>query len=697
MLGGALVLAAVAWSPFRHLGELELAKRSILAAAAVLCGAGIALDPSARRRAVVLLRSSPTLWVVLPGLALLAWTGLSLAWSPTTMLGAPMWHGWASAALLSGGAALLPRTGAERWRLARAVALAGALVALIGVVQYLLGWDAIPQKAPPGSSFGNRNFAAEVVVVALPYALGAALAAGATGRAVRAAALALPMGVYLLYARSSAAWLLALGVVAAFAAWLAVVRLRGGSGPRPVHLAGLAVALVLAIALGQLPPSSDFDAASLPQDELAKTVGEVRDVVQRGMEAGGRSSGRARLDLLYNTLPMLRDHAPWGVGLGGWFVHYPRYTRAVVFDDYIQLRSQPLQAHDDYLQLVAETGVPGGLCLVVLLGGTGLVARRALANAGTPAERWLARSAVVSVAVLCGNALVGFPLQNRVATALAAVGVGLLLGGAAPSPAEPAVEHEEPESPARKRLALGAVVVAAGLVVWIEADAWRRDLAVSRFLVLASQGQSERAISLGRALAERDRDDEVLLTRLGALLERREPGSGLVWFERIRRYDPWNPSNLMSIARSLIAAGRPAEAVAAAEQALEVLPGCLPCAQLVAERARASGHVDRAVATWESSLPYLRDRDLPRALRELYEAVQEHPSIPAAEAVVLRRIEADPGDALAYEQMALLRIRAADREGAARYYRLALERADHPDHAEVYRRNLQTLDPEAGR
>jgi O-antigen ligase len=49
--------------------------------------------------------------------------------------------------------------------------LAGVIIALIGISQYLFGFDYLLQSAVPGSTFSNKNMAAQVIVLLLPLSI----------------------------------------------------------------------------------------------------------------------------------------------------------------------------------------------------------------------------------------------------------------------------------------------------------------------------------------------------------------------------------------------------------------------------------------------------------------------------------------------------------------------------------------------
>src|SRR3954471_19734743 len=124
------------------------------------------------------------------------------------------------------GAAFAGRADARHTRrLCEAIHAGAGLVALIGLCQHLrLSPLPIPAISVPGSTFGNRNVAAEAVAMAIPFGFGllglgeaTAPAPSRSRRRVLALFLVLEIG-YLAVARARGAWLGgALGIASFFA------------------------------------------------------------------------------------------------------------------------------------------------------------------------------------------------------------------------------------------------------------------------------------------------------------------------------------------------------------------------------------------------------------------------------------------------------------------------------------------------
>lgn len=92
-------------------------------------------------------------------------------------------------------------------------------------------------------------------------------------------------------------------------------------------------------------------------DELIQQFGHVQDNLNLGELADERFNRR---DLWETTLKMVKDHPFLGSGFGAYQFVYPHYDQSSGI-----LRVE--QAHNDYLQLLADTGVVGGLVMLAFV------------------------------------------------------------------------------------------------------------------------------------------------------------------------------------------------------------------------------------------------------------------------------------------------------------------------------------------
>ena len=92
-------------------------------------------------------------------------------------------------------------------------------------------------------------------------------------------------------------------------------------------------------------------------DELLQRFGQVQENMQMGELADERYSRR---ELWQTTMQMVKDHPILGVGLGAYQFAYPRYDQSSGI-----FRTE--QSHNDYLQILADTGIVGGLALLAFV------------------------------------------------------------------------------------------------------------------------------------------------------------------------------------------------------------------------------------------------------------------------------------------------------------------------------------------
>jgi Flp pilus assembly protein TadD len=444
------------------------------------------------------------------------------------------------------------------WRPMRVVLLAavasGAIVAAVALLQRFtwnghLLWFFVPHDWPgpdprPQTSgpFVSRNSLAGYLVLVLPLAVAGTLCRthldlpgrARASRALLAGAAALvALGIVMSLSRGG--WLAALVALSLLAGLLArepredrpwPLRSRG----RCASVAALVAVALLLLVLAPLDPerANDVDA------RLEATVSDATSVV-------------SRLDYGRASLAMLRDFPLLGAGLGAWPDLFARY------DDGPYSRFAPRQAHNDYLQLAAETGVAGALLVLAAAFGLALCLGRGLARRSS-ASRPLVAALSAALAGLAVHETVDFDLQIPAIAVLAAV----LAGAGLRSMPVPTWRP----SP-RKRLAACGVALAAALV-----------------LVVAALGTASRdGTAAPTTVAEALRLVDARPTRAGThlalyyLLERELPDAPRTReLEIATRLDPQSPFAHDALAVDLARRGERAAALAAIEQSVFVAP-----------------------------------------------------------------------------------------------------------------------------
>lgn len=229
----------------------------------------------------------------------------------------------------------------------------GTLVAVIGIIQHLTGFDGIPQDARPASTLGNKNFASHFMLLMLPLALSLwRLSKTRWGKSASVFGGAV-MFLYLLLTTARAAWLGLCGgglIVAAM-----FLLLKGISPIRAViierkrlaaALLGVACLVFCFVAFVKIPVVEKFRT----EVDLVNTVKSIRDMDDPGIQS--------RLNIWRNSWKMIKDHPVGGVGAENFKIMYPLYSHAVA-PTAMSLVSTVEHAHNDYLQIAAELGFVG--------------------------------------------------------------------------------------------------------------------------------------------------------------------------------------------------------------------------------------------------------------------------------------------------------------------------------------------------
>ena len=209
------------------------------------------------------------------------------------------------------------------------------------------------------------------------------------------------LAVTLVLTQSRGAWIAFLG--GAFLYLVITWRFRGVL-PRPALWKGPAAVLV-GLVLG---------AASLGVSFLDRAESVVT------------SDQTARLLIWDSTLEAINEHGVWGTGLGTFKLYYPEFRHLD------ETGTTGDMAHNDYLQLALETGVPGALMFtlvpvlvfwIFLRGGVFVGARDVL---GGKNRRFSALVFLIGVLTAFAHALVNFVFYETAITMI--VGLALAIG-----------------------------------------------------------------------------------------------------------------------------------------------------------------------------------------------------------------------------------------------------------------------------
>jgi O-antigen ligase len=534
-------------------------------------------------------------WLV-SGTSLLAWAAAA-----SRPVGSPYavdaMFRWVSLLGLACAASVVADVPAARARMFEAATAAAATVAAVGLLQHVERLPlAIPVISMPGSTFGNRNFAAEAMAMGLPLGLAAALGARRGGSRSAAAALWTSLAVELAF----------LGATRTRGAWVAAACGVGttlGIGRPRLRVVTLSLA---AGAVGLTILAASLPARPNPRDAGdAKRYATLVEVLAEGLDAQSPAL-RSRVGLWRRTTAMVKDHPVLGVGPGNWPVVFPRYAEpGATSDGVLSVRRAPRQAHDDALERAAETGLPGllaALCFAASLVG----ATRRRLRTGDADSRMATAAAAGSLVALAVLSVASFPLDMPGSLCLGGLCVGLVATDSAPTAGAPA--------PMRLRvlasMLAGAVLLEGWAVVRAErsirSSFW---LGAAERAMRADRGASGAATALadlGRALAADPDDYRAHLRSAQMLLRQQRALDSCLSARRALAIEPDAPNAWGALALAELSSGDDPAARRDATHALTLLAD-FPLALYV--RAQAADHAgDTATAA--------RDRQRLRALAD---------------------------------------------------------------------------------
>lgn len=510
--------------------------------------------------------------LLLPFCAFAAWSLASLLWAPNRWEGAGTWSHWALCALAWPALAAVVRTRDDALRWTAALFWSGAGVSLIGLLQVagILAPDAIPQAVQPASTFGHKNFAAQYVLLTIP--LGAAAWAYGGDRRCWLRALGCAVScAYLFHASARAAWVAAACQVLL---WGALMLKDQGLRPawtRHRALSGLAAVILVVIAAQWSRPdlARKYGGASERVTAIAEGIaGRGAPGTGGGADRASVSSVRLRLIIWRNTLEMIKDHPMLGTGLGNHKVLYPAYSRKAVVDSVFRESERLSFVHNDYLQLLAETG-PVGLALFIWLAAALARLWLRVLDDLSEGERPGALAIGLAFAGIAVNACFSFPMHRSLPPLALMALLGVLTGLGRNAAGETSFRIQ-----GLSRHRWTALVVAAALT--IAAWEYRRVMAeqlYSRAEGAVKAGDWAGVIEKGKSAYRYNPGRKKLLYPVGTAYARTGRAmEGAQLLESVVRAYPHDFTSLLNLGLAYSSIGRFADALDCFERAKRIKP-----------------------------------------------------------------------------------------------------------------------------
>lgn len=618
ILVGLFILVPLVW--WNRAADCFLLPKALLLTTlslAALCVwlAGLLASGEAR------VRRSP-LYPVVALFALSLLPGCFHSVNPWLTLDALAWHGVCVLVLFLASSFSLT---ASRGRLIARVLLVVAVVESAYAVCQYFGWEPVFHvrtwdRAKIFGTFGNANFLSAFLAACLPLALVAVLGPGRTiARFLAGIACAvIPAGILVTGTRGS---MLAAVVSAAFVLAYGFSH-RRTLGWRVRSLAAIAIVSLLGAGAVLLVSRGGIGAFSLSS---------------RFAGSGSPAGVSAVKRVLYwkSSWQMIRARPLAGWGPGTYRLHYlDNQARVLARPEnaaFVPIPGVTLNAHNDYIELWAESGP---LALLSLLALIAVVIVRGIRGCGRGGESGIILGFLGGFVSLAVSALVCFPLHRAAGALLFWSFAGMI--AAAPEGGRGWVRIRSPRAVSVLFLAASCAVLlfaahrslvrlraercfilgatASGMQRWHDAAVWyRRGLAIcprcgeariNLGIALFRAGRWDEAIAELREAFREARDFNGHLTLADAFNEKGDMAQAVEEYRRVLFLNPGDGRALNNLGVCLSRQGRDAEAVAIWERGAERHPPSPDCLTSLAYYYRQKGDFAKAKRCATESLNY---------------------------------------------------------------------------------------------
>ena len=228
------------------------------------------------------------------------------------------------------------------------LSLAGAIVALIGLITTSFNLNIFNNLGEYGATFGNKNMASQFIILTIPLGL-ALFFKNKNKLTLTSSSISL---CFLILAQARQAWLglIVMGLVSIYF----LIKHQ-----RPLLSKKIFVPVMVFLTILGLV----FTFLGNPKySRLERIKARLELAVKQFSNPIGKASqgSNERVSHWINTLGMVKDNPLLGVGIGNWYIHYPLYHSKYIDDGRAYSMSMKLKnLHNDHLEILASVGLIG--------------------------------------------------------------------------------------------------------------------------------------------------------------------------------------------------------------------------------------------------------------------------------------------------------------------------------------------------
>ena len=287
----------------------------------------------------------------------------------------------------------------------------GLGAAILSLLQVWFGFKAVPQAVVPGSFFSNKNMAAQYMLLTAPLGWYLMLKLDKYLSHLVAAGVGVIYAV-IVYSTARAAWLSLVAQLFLASVWV-IYEWVNHSKKWLRSKRWIVVVTSLSVCLGMLFINQDgYNLNALTEYN--------KELVSIGNSVSSESN--VRLAIWANSMEMIKDNWFKGIGLGNWVVEYPVYHQRVIIDKQMSVAVKHDNAHNDYIEIIAELGIVGFLLFLAILVYTLIYWYKVISFKNdsttklriTPEIRLFSAVMFLSLIGIGVDALFSFPLQQPV-------------------------------------------------------------------------------------------------------------------------------------------------------------------------------------------------------------------------------------------------------------------------------------------